>query len=452
METTSRWLPTSPWAAIESSYSITARDSLLRSGLLPPYFMMTWFSSFLIHKPSSVLLFFFVLLSLSIPPATAQGDDPEELNQRGMDAFQSHQFPAAERYYVGALRLCEGHPGREQLAASILRNLSDCLRAQDRSAEAELCTLRAIRLGQGQERFGIAPKEVLDNVGKPDEYPQLYENPATPLVGPTSSASSTPKGPATTSSSVRLEAGKIRLSGSVVHSESLDAFPPSLRPGSHLQLDKLQNAPGNDYWYWVPNWLAGKFKYTEITRVVDKDLKTGKSLPGLPTTRQRVEVDAWGHLMDRSGGIWHHGRTPSYSIQKMPGNVWGVAVSEQLVPVYCDDSKYVTRLTWKKLAVDATTGKILAVHQAESIWTHVLVSPGVIRSTTSNESFDMEGKPVSLTTDIRIFRRIADFAPPPASELPKLQDSFRTYLQNNGLGALIPASSLPDSAQGSARK
>jgi hypothetical protein len=210
------------------------------------------------------------------------------------------------------------------------------------------------------------------------------------------------------------------LHGRVVHSEFLQPLSQEEEIGKIFESSQLykkmlacRNNPTKKF--LLPSWLAGTWQRTEATEVSRVEIPTGHRLPPRGTGQARV-IDKFGTYRDRLGLIWQIFE-PGQALGKIDRGEW---MDYHVVNGYdlmsFGQASVIVEVHAYHAVVEKKTGKLISAYQDEELNTYTMTGDNSLKTDSSVKTFDVKGKPVSLTRAVSNETRIAPFSESPGAE------------------------------------
>jgi hypothetical protein len=232
--------------------------------------------------------------------------------------------------------------------------------------------------------------------------------------------------------------GKQYLQGNIEHAEVLPRLDERLRPGAGYDESLLLQlgTQGNNDWFWIPSWYAGKRHTEEALIVYRHDFATGITTNPMQRQLERQEYVS-GYQKDRNGGIWELNNAPF--IQHIDsGFMFAVLYIREMTPVEVSEDRIVLRYREISVAYSKKNNKILESTQQEQLNTLTPMQPGTIHADVSVKSFGWDGQPQREEQSVIYTQIIEPYHRIDGIDGKDLHSMFRDYLVSQHKEDLLP--------------
>ncbi len=228
-----------------------------------------------------------------------------------------------------------------------------------------------------------------------------------------------------------------QLKGGVEHAEVLPPADNRLQVGAGFDDSYFNNVHPNNLWVQIPPWLAGVWETRTETQLSVTDFKFPFLSNRIARTFPRADQWVFGMQSDNAGGIWHFINVPSHR-KVLTDKTYEYRHELSKEFPYVDEGRVVARYRFTAFTVNARSGKILRVHQQESLMTFVPVPEGNVRMNGSVKMFQEDGQPRAQSKHIVPLYRTQPYAPIAVYEGIDMRSSFRDYMLSHNLGDKLP--------------
>lgn len=228
-----------------------------------------------------------------------------------------------------------------------------------------------------------------------------------------------------------------QLKGGVEHAEVLPPADNRLQVGAGFDDSYFNDVHPNNLWVQIPPWLAGVWETRTETQLNVIDFKYPFLSNQMRQTFPRSDQWVFGMQVDNTGGIWHFINVPSHR-KVLTSKTYEYRHELWKEFPYVDAGRVVARYRFTAFTVNARSGKILRVHQQESLMTFVPEQDGTVRMNGSVKMFQENGRPRAQSKHIVPLYRTQDFAPIETYEGIHMPSSFRDFMISHNLGDKLP--------------
>jgi len=198
-------------------------------------------------------------------------------------------------------------------------------------------------------------------------------------------------------------------------------------------------APQVNYWFPVPDWLAGTWQATSEIVLDAYDHSQGTSELNGPVKLKVTRESVIGTQKDSLGRIWYYAGTP-YTRALESDSFIDYQQMERIIPVESSLGKVVVRTLATVTRLDKQSQQLLNVFKVETTTTYTPLSVNLIQASFLINDFDMEGRPLYSSKAYCCETRIKPFRVVDQDERGNNRLKFEEFLAANGLRNLYTSS------------
>lgn len=173
------------------------------------------------------------------------------------------------------------------------------------------------------------------------------------------------------------------LQAGVSHTEVIPPVEKLLRPGVKFDEKNVPELSGEEQWFWIPKWFAGKFIRNTETHYTAFGPMTMKS--------RSVSAEQRGHQLDANGEIWNYSnRLSPFQVEASKYVCFMIPRQYQFLTITRD--KIVLRALTTKIYYWKRNRKIFKVTQDVDIQVKTPKGPGTYLTEETTKVYDMNGK------------------------------------------------------------
>ena len=173
-------------------------------------------------------------------------------------------------------------------------------------------------------------------------------------------------------------------SKAVEHAAKVKPVETFLRGGVTLKdadKAKLEDLESVNFWFRIPDWLAGKWQYYSAENTSYTDLKTHKTSRNLEHS-ETASTEIFGWQRDKNGDVWHYADSP-HAQRSVTDAVNTYYIRHEDKPVSSSPTKLVCKLTYTYSSINPKTNIISKTYQSEDFATYTQGATGEMRRDVS---------------------------------------------------------------------
>jgi hypothetical protein len=196
------------------------------------------------------------------------------------------------------------------------------------------------------------------------------------------------------------------------------------------------STPLRNYWFLVPNWLAGTWQARSELVVDAYDYRRGVHTIESPTQIDLDRKSVIGMQKDSFGRVWYYAGTP-YVRKIETGGFVEYQQMERVSLVQSSQFEVTVNCLATVTRVDKGSGQIAQVYREETITTYSPLADSMLRARYVINDFDMQGRAISSSQAYSTQTRVKSFETVDQDERGDLRNRFQQFLIANGLSGLL---------------